>query len=185
MLGAAYATLAGFILLMVLRTWNAQRVFPVAYQWRRVVVILLAAGLLTVIGEALPHSLLLAVPLRPCIRSRSRRSASTCRPSGSGCGDCFRPITRLARMSGEGTAVVVEVAWVNGLAAIRSLGRKGLRVLAVDHRSFALGLRSRYAEARIAPEPARRRGRLHRRAAGDRARRPTTSSPSSRPTTSI
>jgi predicted ATP-grasp superfamily ATP-dependent carboligase len=56
-------------------------------------------------------------------------------------------------MSGEGTAVVVEVAWVNGLAAIRSLGRKGLRVLAVDHRRFALGFRSRYAEARIAPDP--------------------------------
>ncbi|HEY2311736.1 MAG TPA: hypothetical protein VGH46_11580 [Gaiellaceae bacterium] len=56
-------------------------------------------------------------------------------------------------MSGRGTAVVVEVAWVNGLAAIRSLGRQGLRVLAVDHRPYALGLRSRYAEARIAPEP--------------------------------
>jgi predicted ATP-grasp superfamily ATP-dependent carboligase len=56
-------------------------------------------------------------------------------------------------MSGKGTAVVVEVAWVNGLAAIRSLGRNGLRVLAVDHRPFALGLRSRYAEARLAPEP--------------------------------
>jgi D-aspartate ligase len=49
--------------------------------------------------------------------------------------------------------VVVEVAWVNGLAAIRSLGRKGLRVLAVDNRAFALGFRSRYAEARIAPDP--------------------------------
>lgn len=49
--------------------------------------------------------------------------------------------------------MVVEVAWVNGLAAIRSLGRKGLRVLAVDNRPFALGFRSRYAEARIAPDP--------------------------------
>ncbi len=56
-------------------------------------------------------------------------------------------------MSGKGTAVVVEVAWVNGLAAIRSLGRQGLRVLAVDHRPYALGLRSRYAEARLAPDP--------------------------------
>ena len=44
--------------------------------------------------------------------------------------------------------MVVEVAWVNGLAAIRSLGRQGLRVLAVDNRPYALGLRSRYAEAR-------------------------------------
>ena len=49
--------------------------------------------------------------------------------------------------------MVVEVAWVNGLAAIRSLGRQGLRVLAVDHRPGALGLRSRYAEARLAPDP--------------------------------
>ena len=56
-------------------------------------------------------------------------------------------------MSGKGTAVVVEVAWVNGLAAIRSLGRRGLRVLAVDHRPYALGFRSRYAEPRLAPDP--------------------------------
>ncbi len=48
---------------------------------------------------------------------------------------------------------MVEVAWVNGLAAIRSLGRQGLRVLAVDHRPFALGFRSRYAEPRLAPNP--------------------------------
>jgi D-aspartate ligase len=43
-------------------------------------------------------------------------------------------------------AAVVDVGWVNGLAAIRSLGRVGVRVLAVDHRSSALGFRSRYAE---------------------------------------
>jgi D-aspartate ligase len=53
----------------------------------------------------------------------------------------------------NGTAVVVEVGWVNGLAAIRSLGRQGLRVLAVDHRPYALGFRSRYAEPRQAPDP--------------------------------
>ena len=56
-------------------------------------------------------------------------------------------------MSERGTAVVVEVAWVNGLAAIRSLGRQGLRVVAVDSRPFALGFRSRYAEPRVAPDP--------------------------------
>jgi D-aspartate ligase len=56
-------------------------------------------------------------------------------------------------MSGKGTAVVAEVAWVNGLAAIRSLGRRGLRVLALDHRPYALGFRSRYAEPRLAPDP--------------------------------
>ncbi len=43
-------------------------------------------------------------------------------------------------------AAVVDVGWVNGLAAIRSLGRAGIRVLAIDHRPSALGFRSRYAE---------------------------------------
>jgi len=51
-------------------------------------------------------------------------------------------------------AVVADVGWVNGLAAIRSLGRHGVRVLAVDHRPWALGLRSRYATPVIAPAPA-------------------------------
>ncbi|MDQ3859186.1 MAG: hypothetical protein M3327_12220 [Actinomycetota bacterium] len=52
-----------------------------------------------------------------------------------------------------GIAVVVEVGWVNGLAAVRSLGRRGVRVVAVDHRPSALGLKSRYAERAIAPDP--------------------------------
>jgi D-aspartate ligase len=50
-------------------------------------------------------------------------------------------------------AVVVDVGWVNGLAAIRSLGRYGVRVLAVDHRPSALGFRSRYAERIVCPDP--------------------------------
>jgi D-aspartate ligase len=50
-------------------------------------------------------------------------------------------------------AVVVEVGWVNGLAAIRSLGRQGVRVLAVDSRPHALGFRSRYATRVLAPDP--------------------------------
>lgn len=48
-------------------------------------------------------------------------------------------------------AAVLGVGWVAGLAAIRSLGRMGVRVLAVDHRRSALGFRSRYAEAHVAP----------------------------------
>jgi hypothetical protein len=48
---------------MVLRTWNAQKVYPVKYQWRRVAVLLLAAGALTAIGKELPHSLPLAIGL--------------------------------------------------------------------------------------------------------------------------
>ena len=63
MLGAAYATLAAYVLLMLVRTWNAQRLYPVSYQWRRVAIILLAAGALTGLGEALRQSLVLAVAL--------------------------------------------------------------------------------------------------------------------------
>jgi D-aspartate ligase len=51
------------------------------------------------------------------------------------------------------SAVVVDVSWVNGLATLRSLGRRGLRVFAIDHRPSALGLRSRYAQPVLAPEP--------------------------------
>jgi predicted ATP-grasp superfamily ATP-dependent carboligase len=50
-------------------------------------------------------------------------------------------------------AAVVDVGWVNGLAAIRSLGRAGTRVLAVDHRPSALGFRSKYAERLLCPDP--------------------------------
>jgi D-aspartate ligase len=50
-------------------------------------------------------------------------------------------------------AAVLDVGWVNGLAAIRSLGRAGIRVLAVDHRPSALGFRSRYAEPFLSPDP--------------------------------
>src|SRR5436190_9718705 len=50
-------------------------------------------------------------------------------------------------------AAVVDVGWVNGLAAIRSLGRAGIRVLAVDHRPSALGFRSRFAERFVCPDP--------------------------------
>ncbi len=50
-------------------------------------------------------------------------------------------------------AVVVDVGWVNGLAAIRSLGRAGAPVLALDHRASALGFRSRYAIPVLCPDP--------------------------------
>jgi O-antigen/teichoic acid export membrane protein len=63
MLGAAYATLAAYIALMVVRTWNAQHVYPVQYQWRRVVVLLLTAGALTAVGKTMPQSLPLAFVL--------------------------------------------------------------------------------------------------------------------------
>jgi D-aspartate ligase len=50
-------------------------------------------------------------------------------------------------------ALVVDAGWVNGLAAIRSLGRAGIPVLALDHRPSALGFRSRYARPVLTPDP--------------------------------
>lgn len=50
-------------------------------------------------------------------------------------------------------AVVCDVGWVNGLGAIRSLGRAGVPVVALDHRAFAIGFRSAYAFPVLAPEP--------------------------------
>jgi D-aspartate ligase len=57
-----------------------------------------------------------------------------------------------ARSREQAPAVVVDVGWVNGLAAIRSLGRAGAPVVAVDHRPWALGFRSRYALPVVTPE---------------------------------
>jgi predicted ATP-grasp superfamily ATP-dependent carboligase len=50
-------------------------------------------------------------------------------------------------------ALVLDVGFVNGLAAVRSLGRAGVAVLAVDHRPSALGLRSRLGLPVLAPDP--------------------------------
>jgi predicted ATP-grasp superfamily ATP-dependent carboligase len=50
-------------------------------------------------------------------------------------------------------AVVADVNWVNGVAAIRSLGRAGVPVIALDHRGSALGFRSRYCRALRCPHP--------------------------------
>jgi D-aspartate ligase len=50
-------------------------------------------------------------------------------------------------------AIVVDVGFVNGLGALRSFGEAGVRTLAVDHRPSALGFRSRYGEAVLAPSP--------------------------------
>jgi predicted ATP-grasp superfamily ATP-dependent carboligase len=50
-------------------------------------------------------------------------------------------------------AVVCEVGWVNGLGAVRALGRAGVPAIALDHRPWALGFRSRYALPLLAPDP--------------------------------
>jgi len=50
-------------------------------------------------------------------------------------------------------AIVLEVGWVNGLGAIQTLARAGVRVLALDHRPYAIGLRSRYCLPLVCPDP--------------------------------
>jgi D-aspartate ligase len=51
------------------------------------------------------------------------------------------------------SAVVLGVGGAAGVSALRLLGRRGLRVYAVDHQQSSLGFRSRYAVARRVPDP--------------------------------
>ncbi len=53
MLGAAYATVAAYGVMFVAMTWYAQRVFPVPYQWRRVLTAAGAAVALLLAGKQL------------------------------------------------------------------------------------------------------------------------------------
>jgi len=62
-------------------------------------------------------------------------------------------IARHLARSASAPALVLDVGWANGLGAVRSLARAGVRVLALDHRSSALGLRSRYALPVLCPDP--------------------------------
>ena len=62
-------------------------------------------------------------------------------------------VARFVARSPMPPAVVADVGWVNGLAAIRSLARAGAPVVAVDHRRGALGFRSRYAFPVLSPDP--------------------------------
>jgi O-antigen/teichoic acid export membrane protein len=87
MVGAAIATVAAYVVLFLGMTWYAQRVYPVAYQWRRVVTALGAGVGLTVAARATHLSLapslllVLAYPLAlallgfylPAERARLRR----------------------------------------------------------------------------------------------------------------
>jgi O-antigen/teichoic acid export membrane protein len=61
--GAAVATVAAYTLLFLAMAWRANRVFPVAYQWRRVATLALAAVALTVLGKAVNAPLAAAVAL--------------------------------------------------------------------------------------------------------------------------
>jgi hypothetical protein len=42
-------------------------------------------------------------------------------------------------MNGEKTKAIVFTCYVNGLAVIRSLGRRGIPVIAIDYHKKALG----------------------------------------------
>jgi O-antigen/teichoic acid export membrane protein len=63
MMGAAIATAAAYVVMFVGMTLNAQRVWPVPYQWRRVLTLSLVAVGLLVLGKAVGASLPLAIAL--------------------------------------------------------------------------------------------------------------------------
>ena len=63
MLGAAWATLIAYVAIMVIRTVSAQKIYPVAYQWRRVGIVLVVAAALASTPKLFGHSLLLAFAL--------------------------------------------------------------------------------------------------------------------------
>jgi O-antigen/teichoic acid export membrane protein len=63
MMGAAISTAAAYVAIFIGMTLNAQRVWPVPYQWRRVVTLSLVAVGLLVLGKAVHASLPLAIVL--------------------------------------------------------------------------------------------------------------------------
>jgi len=90
-MGAAFATLAAYSLMFVAMIWRAQTVFPVPYQWRRLVTLVAVAVGLTVLAKAAAVPLVVAlalvavyplalIPLRfylPAERARLRRLLPT------------------------------------------------------------------------------------------------------------
>jgi O-antigen/teichoic acid export membrane protein len=63
MMGAAISTVAAYVAMFIGMTWNAQRVWPVPYQWRRVVTLSVVAVGLLVLGKAVSAPLPLAIAL--------------------------------------------------------------------------------------------------------------------------
>ncbi|HZU82851.1 MAG TPA: polysaccharide biosynthesis C-terminal domain-containing protein, partial [Polyangiaceae bacterium] len=63
MMGAAIATVAAYAAMFAAMTWNAQRVFPVRYQWRRVASVIGVSAGLAALGKALHVGLPLAILL--------------------------------------------------------------------------------------------------------------------------
>jgi D-aspartate ligase len=72
---------------------------------------------------------------------------------GAGTSPSLRRVDRYVSSRPLPAAVVVDIGWVSGLAAVRSLGRAGAPVIGVDHRGFALGARSRYCHPLVCPDP--------------------------------
>jgi O-antigen/teichoic acid export membrane protein len=63
MMGAAIATVVAYTAMFVGMTWQAQSVFPVRYQWRRVVTLVGVSVGLTVVGKLTHVGLALAIVL--------------------------------------------------------------------------------------------------------------------------
>jgi O-antigen/teichoic acid export membrane protein len=63
MMGAAIATIAAYVTMAIGMAWWSQRIYPVPYQWRRVVTAALAAVGIAVLGKAIDVGLPAAVAL--------------------------------------------------------------------------------------------------------------------------
>jgi O-antigen/teichoic acid export membrane protein len=66
MMGAAAATAAGFLCMFVLMTLYGHRIYPVPYQWGRVLIVAVVSVALTVVGRATGAPLAVAVALIAC-----------------------------------------------------------------------------------------------------------------------
>jgi O-antigen/teichoic acid export membrane protein len=63
MMGAAISTIAAYVAMFLGMMFNAQRVWPVPYQWRRVVTLSAVAAALLILGKAVSAPLPLAIAL--------------------------------------------------------------------------------------------------------------------------
>jgi O-antigen/teichoic acid export membrane protein len=62
-IGAGISTLAAYALMFAGMTWNAQRLYPVPYQWRRIATLFGIAGGLTIVATVVHVSLPVAIAL--------------------------------------------------------------------------------------------------------------------------
>jgi hypothetical protein len=63
MVGAAISTLVAYVVLFLAMLWYAQAVYPVAYQWRRVLTVTGVAAGLAVVGRVAGVPLAVAILL--------------------------------------------------------------------------------------------------------------------------